>query len=114
VASQRGAAGSLWTLYRELIALRGQHPALSRGGASRPTIDDGSRGVVAWVREEAGQRVLFVVNYHPDVAPAFSVQVAGTPTVLFAEGLATPPAVAAGKLSFAGGLAGRGFALIAL
>ncbi len=113
VASQRGVPGSLWTLYRDLIAARRSHPALALGATTRPTIEGASRGVMAWLRSEGEQRVLFVANYHSADAAPFSVAVEGTPRVIYAEGMSGAPTVAGGKLSFAG-MGPRSFALIEL
>ena len=60
VASQRADRGSLFNLYRRLIALRRTRPALTRG-AYRP--QQAENDVLAFVREEAGDRVLVALNF---------------------------------------------------
>ncbi len=113
VAAEQRDAGSLWNLYRRLIGLRNATPALAAGGA---TLDvSAPTGVMALVRTDpaTGKRVLFVGNFNAAATGAFTVNAAGTPTVLLSEGLATPPALASGKLSFAD-LAARGFAYVSL
>ena len=44
---------------------------------------------------------------------AFTVDLAGTPRLLLAEGLAAPPSVSSGKLSFSD-LPAHGFAFVSL
>ena len=60
VARQRAEPGSLLNLYKRLIALRRAGPALSQG-AYRPLEADGD--VLAYMREEAGERVLVALNF---------------------------------------------------
>lgn len=113
LASARADPGSLWHLYRDLIALRHARPALATGEAARPAVAGGGAGAFALLRTAGGARVLFVANFAAAPAGAFTVAVAGTPTVLAAEGLAGAPAAAAGQVSIPG-LAARGFAFLAL
>jgi len=107
VEKQRGTKGSLWTLYRDLIALRRDID----GSTRRPVIAEKSRGVTALLR---GEKTLFVVNFAADRAEPFSVEVCGDPRVLYAEGLDEPPQKGPGKVHFPTGLAGRGFAFVRL
>jgi len=59
VASARADPGSLYNLYRRLIALRRKHPALATGGY-RPFMTEGQ--VLAYVREHAADRFLVALN----------------------------------------------------
>lgn len=103
VASQQADPDSLWNVYRALIALRRASPALSKGEASRPSIDGGGDGPFAMLRTgAAGERVLLVANLATTATGPFTVAVEGTPTVLHAEGTITPPSPANGALSFTG------------
>ena len=113
VAAQRGRDGSLWTLYRDLIALRHAHFALADGDATTPSITDGSRGVIAILRHSKDQRALFVANLHTDAAPAFTINVAARPEVLMQEGLKGVPTAKEGQLRF-DGLGPRGFVYLKL
>jgi alpha-glucosidase len=65
VARQRADTGSLLNFYRRLIALRRARPALTRG-AYRPVAADGE--VLAYIREEAGDRLLAALNFGPEPA----------------------------------------------
>ena len=65
VASQRADRGSLFNLYKRLIALRRTRPALNRG-AYRP--QQAENDVLAFVREEAGDRVLVALNFGTEEA----------------------------------------------
>lgn len=115
VASQRGAAGSLWTLYRDLIALRRANPALRGGEVEVAPIEGKARGLTALVRRGGGQRVLVVLNFDRAPSPPVRVAVEGAPVTLLAEGLAGPlTPVAAGEGAAGGGAAGEGIALPAL
>lgn len=103
VQTQQADAGSLWNLYRDLIALKHAHPALSRGASTRPTLTGGGDGVFAMLRAvEGGERIILVANLSAQPSGAFTVAAPGTPTVLVAEGLPTPPTSVNGELSFAG------------
>jgi glycosidase len=113
VASQQADPGSLWNLYRRLLALRRAAPGLTSVEAVRPATAGAGPGVLALVRGGAGARVLLVANYATAASGPFEVAVAGTPAVLEAEGLAGAPSASAGALAFPG-LAARGFALVAL
>jgi glycosidase len=113
LATQQADPGSLWRLYRELIALRKARPALALGEATRPAITGGGAGLFALLRTFEGKRVLFVANLAAGASGAFTVDVAGTPAVLLAEGLDAAPSTAGGKVSVSG-LAGRSFAYLSL
>ncbi|MFT3916613.1 MAG: alpha-amylase family glycosyl hydrolase [Anaeromyxobacteraceae bacterium] len=113
VAAQRVDPGSLWNLYRRLIALRRATPALAGGDLALPSATGGGDGLLALVRTLDGKRVLFVANLGKAPTGAFTLNVQGTPTVLLAEGLSTPPSPAAGALAFPD-LAARGWAYLTL
>ncbi len=113
VESQRGAPGSLWTLYRDLIRTRRGSPALSHGTASRPAVTGGGRGGAALLRTAGDERVLFLVNFAAQASGPIDVAAGGVPTVLFAEGLSGTPSSSAGQVHLEG-LAARGFAFVKL
>jgi alpha-amylase len=115
VASQRGRVGSLWTLYRDLIALRRSQPALARGGLERRPTEGGGRGALAVVRQLDGSRVLFVANFHREPTGPFTVALeAEAATPLAAEGLeAGAVELGAGTLRIAG-LGPQGWAFLRL
>jgi len=67
VRFEKRVPGSLWHLYRDLIALREAHPALAHG--SFTPVDANHPGLIAFLRETAGdhpERVLVVVNVTAD------------------------------------------------
>jgi glycosidase len=112
-ASQQADTSSLWNLYRRLIALRHSQAALGNGTAARATTTSGTPGLVALVRTNGTARVLFVANYGTASAGPFTVAASGTPAVLEAQGLSSPPTVSGGQLSFPG-LAARSYAFVSL
>jgi alpha-glucosidase len=67
VASERSDRGSLYNLYRRLIALRRAHPALATG-RYRPLPADGN--VLAFIREQGGERFFVALNFGPGPASA--------------------------------------------
>ncbi|MBI4817810.1 MAG: DUF3459 domain-containing protein [Deltaproteobacteria bacterium] len=109
--TQRSDPTSLWTLYRDLVALRHRTPALS-GRLDLPTVTNAQRGIYAALRTFGDQRVLFVANLHFQPATAFSIDVPGAPNVLLEEGLDAAP-TRADQLEFTG-LAPQSFAFIEL
>lgn len=125
VASQRGAAGSWWSLYRDLITLRRAERALVGGDVMLPVRTGGGRGLSVIVRSGGGERVLVVYNFSAAPSEGAQVEVArgevmrgevvGAPRVLLAEGLS-----GAVEWSLDGtgivvpAMAGRGFAFIRL
>jgi glycosidase len=113
VATERADAGSLWHLYQRLIGLRRAEPALQSGDTVRPAHSAGA-GVLALVRGPVvGRRVLVIANFGASASGAFTVDVAGTPALLFAEGLTGAPAAAGGKVSIQD-LAAHGFVFVAM
>lgn len=118
VETQRGEAGSLWTLYQRHIALRTREAALRRGAAVRAEITEGGTAATfAMLRElpadAGGERVLAVYNLGGEAAAPFRVAVsAAAPRVLLGEGLAG--AIGPGETVLIPALAARGFAFIQL
>jgi glycosidase len=111
--TQRADPGSLWSLYRSLIALRHASPPLARGGGSYVLLGAGGpASVLALVRDESGQKVLLVANVSSVDVGAFTVPLAGSPTVLLSEGLSSAPT--GGTSISVPGLAGHGFAFLSL
>ena len=62
VRSQSRDPASMLSLYRDLIRLRGRSAALQHGGQT--TVDAGP-GVLAYVRETDGERVVVALNFTP-------------------------------------------------
>lgn len=113
VESQRGKAGSLWTLFRDLIRVRASHKALSDGEVAPVRITGKHRGLTGLIRTHGDEKVLFLVNFHGEKTTPFTVKISEEAEVIFAEGLMGQPTQAKGELSFAG-LKGRGFAFVKL
>ncbi|MCB9648707.1 MAG: DUF3459 domain-containing protein [Deltaproteobacteria bacterium] len=112
VAAQRDVDGSMWSLYRDLIALRHLHPALGDGGQDLVPVS-GSTSVLAWTRSKGSETVLFVANFSADPATGLTVQADGAPTLLLAEGVATSSISGNSPLTISD-IQGRGFAFIRL
>ena len=113
LASEQADPGSLWTLYRKLIALRHAQTPLSKGTSTLPSFAGVPAGVVALVREDSGKRVLFVANVATASSGSFTLPFSGTPTVLLQEGLTGPPTAGAGSINIPG-LDARGFVYVSL
>ena len=112
--SQRGVPSSLWTLYRDLIALRGKSPALLDGDTVLPARSGGGRGATALLRTLGDERVLYVANFHTEPTDSpFEIAVDGAPRLLFGEGVTAAPTSTGGKIVFPK-LAARAFAYVAL
>lgn len=112
LAAQRGVQGSMWSLYRDLIRIRQDSPALGDGDQTLVTTTGGD-SVMAWTRQKDGERVLFVANFSDSSAAEFSVDVSGTAELLLAEGVATASVSGAGPVVLQG-LPSKGFALFRL
>ena len=65
VRAQRDDPGSLLSLYRRLIAARRESPALGRG--DQRSLFGVAPDVLAWTREEDGERVLVLLNLSEEV-----------------------------------------------
>lgn len=113
LASQQKDPASIWSLYRDLIALRHRWPALADGDATRPGVTGGGTGVVAILRRAGDARVLFVANYGTVDSGPFSVALSGTPFGLLSSGLVATPSQSGGQLSLAA-LPPRSFAFFSL
>jgi len=113
VASQRADPNSLWSLYRNLVALRLGHPTLSEGEMNLPVVTGGNRGTAAVLRTHDDENVLFVVNFSTKASDPLEIAVSGDPSILLAEGLKGPVTTQAGTL-FVSGLEARGFAFLRL
>jgi alpha-glucosidase len=80
VATQAGDPRSTLSLTRRLAALRRDTPAL-RTGSHRSI--DAARDIVAWVREEGGERLLAAVNFAATpIRLAFAEPPAATATII--------------------------------
>jgi len=109
VAAEAADPGSLWSAYRDLVALRARHAALS-SGTYLPVTSDAS-AVVAAIRSSAGETALVITNASDKpAAPTLALAsgpLCGTPKgeiVLGAdEGAATAPGPA---VTPAGGFTG--------
>ena len=74
VDTQRGDPASIFNLYRRLLALRRQHPALATG-LYRPIEAEGD--VLAFLREQESEQFLVALNFGD--GPAAAVLPAGVP-----------------------------------
>jgi glycosidase len=106
VAAQSDDPASLLNLYRRLIHLRQQHPALLAGDYR--AVDSNSKEVYAFVREVEGQTVLVVINLNRLAVTGYaldldSTQLAGTVRV---TDLLNGTDIAAPELDASGGFAG--------
>lgn len=111
LASEQADPGSLWTLYKTLIALRHGQTPLSKGTSSVPS--GAPAGLIALLREDSGKRVLFVGNVATSASGSFTLPVSGTPAVLLQEGLAGTPTAGSGSIVIPG-LEARGFVYLSL
>jgi len=114
LATEQADPGSLWNLYRKLIALRHGQTPLSKGSIDLPNLTGTPAGVMALVRTDSGKQVLFVANVGTAGATTFTVPVtSSTPTVLLQEGLDGGPTAGAGSVTIPG-LDARGFVYLSL
>jgi glycosidase len=115
VASQQADPGSLWHLYRKLIGLRRMRPELHAGqGAWQRVTGDGSTGVLALLRTaSSGDKLLFVGNFGAGATGTLTIDTAGNPHTVLAEGLDGSPSAQSGKIAIPA-LSGRGFVFAAL
>ncbi len=88
VDAERSDPGSLWSTYRDLIAFRGAHPALSQG--TYLAVDSDTPAVVAAVRSSPRESALIVANVSDaTVAPALTLAagpLCGAPTATIVLG----------------------------
>jgi alpha-amylase len=109
VAAEAADPGSLWSTYRDLVALRARHTAISSGTYLPVTSD--APAVVAAIRSSAGETALVITNVSDaPAAPTLSLAsgpLCGTPkgTIVLGadEGAATAPGP---NVTPAGGFAG--------
>lgn len=113
VQSQRNIEGSMWSLFRDLIALRHAHRALTHGDISQPMLTGGGKGTSSVLRSESGERILFVANFDRAVSAPVELAVSGVPRVLIAEGWGDAPQSTGAALSL-GALNPQSWAFIAL
>lgn len=113
LASEQADPGSLWNLYKTLIALRHAQTPLSKGSSTVPSLSGAPSGVVALLREDSGKRVLFVCNVATAATGSFDLPVSGTPAVLLQEGFTGPPTTGSSSITIPG-LAARGFVYLSL
>ncbi|NJK89053.1 MAG: DUF3459 domain-containing protein, partial [Myxococcales bacterium] len=114
VASQRTDPSSLWSLYRDLVALRKSQPALSDGEAAIPTRTGGGRGVTGLLRTKGESRVLYVVNFNgQETSGEVSFEVPGTARILYSDGDVSGISSDGGKVTL-GDVGPRAFVFIAL
>ena len=118
LATQRADPTSLWSLYRNLVALRHAQPALHGTELARLIAASSTLPApVALLRSAAGKRILFVANLGTAPSGAFTVTLPTpatiAPSILLGEGVAAPPTSNSATLSFAG-LQPRGFAYVSL
>ena len=107
VATEAADPASLWSTYRDLIALRAAHPALAEGAYT--AVDTDAPNVVAAIRSAPGETALVLTNVGDTAAsPKLTLAagpLCGAPSATIVLGgagvAATAPAVTAG-----GGLAG--------
>ncbi|HEX7472766.1 MAG TPA: alpha-amylase family glycosyl hydrolase, partial [Candidatus Limnocylindrales bacterium] len=109
VATEAADPGSLWSSYRDLIALRGAHPALSEGAYVPVTSD--AAGVVAAIRSAPSETALVVANVSDTPADAGLTLAAGplcgTPAASVVLGGDEGAATASGPtVTAAGGFSG--------
>jgi glycosidase len=116
VEAQRGVEDSLWTLYRDLVAVRTSQPALADGTSRVPAITTSARGATAVLREAGDERVLVLLNFDDAPTGRLLVEADGEPEVIFSEGVKVAPFVSTettGTIEIPD-LAGRAFAFIRL
>jgi glycosidase len=77
-------------VYRDLLRVRREHPALSDGSIEQPRVTGGGPGVIAWLRSKGTERVLFVANLHSEPSEAFTIAVRGAPTLVLGRGVSSP------------------------
>ncbi len=105
VAGETGDPGSLLSRYRDLIRLRGGHPALARG-AIVPAAS-GSDAVVATLRSTPGERLLVVANLSDAPVSGYALDLpagalCGSPTaeaILGARAVGSPTVLPDGSVT---------------
>lgn len=77
VAAQTDDPNSMLNLYRDLIALRNEHPALMVGDYVK--VDSGGQPVYAFLREVQGETLLVVINLNREAISDYALSVDSTP-----------------------------------
>jgi alpha-amylase len=113
VATQRADPTSLWNRYRRSIALRHANLAFAEGDAAWVTVTNGNQQALALLRTKDQSRALFVANFATTSLGTLTLTLAGTPTVLDAEGLVGTPHASGGTLTI-DGLGPRAFVYLTL
>jgi glycosidase len=113
VESQRNIEGSLWSLFRDLIALRHGQRALTHGDISQPALTGGGKGTAGILRSSENQKVLFIANFDRAASAPVEIAVSGVPRVLLSEGLSDAPQ-SRGELLSLGAMNPQSYAFIAL
>jgi alpha-amylase len=108
VANELADPLSLLETYRQSIAFRSEHPALTDGTTS--LVDGGTGPVIGWLRAVAGESLLVVVNVGAAPVADYALGLAGGPlcgvnaaTYLGAVGDASTPAVVPPAINAKGG-----------
>ena len=99
VSEQANDAGSLWSHYRRLIALRRADPALTAGGTARLPVEAVGGSVLAVLRFSGVHRTLVVANFGKAGAGAVAVDLS-QPALGLPEALTTE--VSLGRSSLGG------------
>jgi len=111
VEEQKGVAGSILETYRSLIAVRRNSVALRRGAYLPVTCPN--TGIYAFVRSDAAETVLVVINLNSTSATstvdlgAFAVPAAGTVPTSLENGTTLPIITASNKAAYPVSLAAR-------
>ena len=102
IAAQQGDAGSLWSAYRDLIALRNGHAALRTGAWT--LVETNARGAYAFLRHDEEEALLVVLNLDDEPLEGLELSLAEGPlagvetavTLWGEEGAAAPVVTATG------------------
>lgn len=95
VAAQKDDPDSLLNHYRRLVQLRNENPALRRG--SLTAVDSSERGIYAFLRHDAEQTLLVVINLADEAAAGFTLSLDASdlslsaPTMIFGAGEVAAP-----------------------
>jgi len=106
VAAEQADPASLWNLYRQLIALRRAHPALSMGDTLLP--ESANRGVYALLRVDSfsGETLLALVNLTGEPISQYALSASGLP---LPDGEAAPQTLFGGETAAGVTISGGAF-----
>ena len=106
VAAEQADPASLWNLYRQLIALRRAHPALSMGDTLLP--ETANRGVYALLRVDSfsGETLLALVNLTGEPISQYALSASGLP---LPDGEAAPQTLFGGETAAGVTISGGAF-----